>query len=744
MLTDSATLKNVFYNNSSIKTDIGCTIEYNMNSLLDNVRVTYDSDLETYYLKINDKINIYKKLFPVDSIIKPFRSLYGGNKYLIYTDGMTETIKDSFFSPRRVSYPRTSADQNDGYESPKESIYPRVYFPGVNAVYKYWISPINQPAKLTVLYSIQNASIKEASSSGTIVTYKTSEPHGFTSGQTVTITGLTTAAFNISGTIKSIDSATSFTIQNSATGAWAQNQSGTATLSAATKPAVSNKIVARFEKTHALPSSCSFTITYSDNTTASVSGQTVPASGEIVLYWNGTAWSQTNPNTISEPKLIKSIYLNATNPGGGKSVGVIEISARWIKDITSDVVSFDIQKEASSSSEDLLPVGTITANSMQIELVKYNESSLQYVDYNRASTSWDTSKVYLVKNAELRPYVRTYHSGGVSGTAPNKYDDIRQGVFYIESFDIEEFGEISVNCLDIAGYLMKTIAPELLCEGYPVTGIIRYLLDSIGFTNYEIRVKTNDTSVPQINFWWTDGAKTVWECLQELCRDIQMNAFVDENNILQFYSRDYIYSKVNIDWEFYQNPEGNKLPNIMMFAKRELPGANYVKILWQSQLTSDYLGNSTDLWTDETSYLSAGGLRQRIDATTSPENTVLAIDVETLDKYSPTAVLYNFQGYVLINSEIIEYDAIEYQYVPHNSTTVQKVWISSVADIKKYQFLSKPGFADEKRPNETAYFRPTGIYRVKTRGAFGTIPATHEASAAASLSEWTQKEVFWQ
>ena len=58
MLTDSATLKNVFYNNSSIKTDIGCTIEYNMNSLLDNVRVTYDSDLETYYLKINDKINL--------------------------------------------------------------------------------------------------------------------------------------------------------------------------------------------------------------------------------------------------------------------------------------------------------------------------------------------------------------------------------------------------------------------------------------------------------------------------------------------------------------------------------------------------------------------------------------------------------------------------------------------------------------------------------------------------------------
>jgi len=223
-----------------------------------------------------------------------------------------------------------------------------------------------------------------------------------------------------------------------------------------------------------------------------------------------------------------------------------------------------------------------------------------------------------------------------------------------------------------------------------------------------------------------------------------MNAFIDENNILQFYSRDYIYNKVNIDWEFYQSAEGDKLPNIMMFAKNEIPGANYVKILWQSQLTSDYLGNSSDLWVDETSYLSAGGLRQTIEANTSPENTVLAIDIETLDKYSPTAVLYNFQGYVLIDSEIIEYDAIEYQYVPHNSSTTQKVWITSASDVNKYRFLSKPGYADEKKPYETAYFRPTGLYRVKTRGAFGTTASSHKASALASLSNWSQQEVFWQ
>jgi hypothetical protein len=744
MISASSQLKDVFYNNLSIKTDVGCTIEYNMNSLLDNLKVTYDSSLETYYPKIDGKINIYKKLFPVDSIIRPWRSLYGGNKYLIWTTGMTETVKDSFFSPRRISYPRTAADQNDGYESPKESIYPRLYYPGVNATYKYWVSPIGEDAKLTVTYSILTATVSEASSSGTLITYKTSQPHGFTSGQSVTITGLSTGTFNISGTINSIESSTSFTIQSSAVGAWATGQSGTATLSSATKPAVSNKIIARFEKTHALPSACSFTITYSDNTTVTVSGQTVPASGELVLHWNGTAWSQTAPALIQEPKLIKSIYLDATNPSSGKVVGVIEVSARWVKDISSDIVSFDIQKEASSSSEDLLPVGTITANNIEINLVKYDQSSLQYLNYNRLSTSWDTTKIYLVKNAELKPYIRVYHDNGALGTAPNKYDDVKQGTFYIDSFEMQEYGETAINALDSAKYLMETIAPYILCEGYPATGIIRYLLDSVGFTNYEIRVNIEDQSIPQINFWWTDGTKTVWECLQEICRDIQMNAFVDENNILQFYSRDYLYSQVNVAWEFYQSAEGSKLPNIMSFSKREIPGANYVKILWQSQLTSDYLGNSTDLWVDEVAYLSAGGLRKTIEANTSPENTELSIDIETLDKYSPSAVLYNYQGYVLIDSEIIEYDAIQYQYTPHDSNTAVPVWIESSSDVNKYQFLSKPGFADINRPNETAYFRPTGRYRVKTRGAFGTTPARHTASALESLSTWNQKEVFWQ
>jgi hypothetical protein len=288
------------------------------------------------------------------------------------------------------------------------------------------------------------------------------------------------------------------------------------------------------------------TITYSDATTASVGPSSVDSSGQIVLYYNGTTWTSTEPAAYATPKLIKSIRLQATNPGGGKVLGVIELSARWIKDISSDIASLDIEKESSSSSEDILPVGKITANSLSMDIVKYNQSALEYVSYNR-ETNFDITKTYLVKNAEMKPYFSVYHSAGTYGSAGELFDKVPQGSFYIDSWEIADTGEVSLNALDAAKYLMDTVAPDILCESYPVTSIIRRLLDSIGFTSYEIRTATDDKSIPVINYWWTTGSKTVWQALQELCRDIQMNAFFDENNILQFASRDYIYKKTNID-----------------------------------------------------------------------------------------------------------------------------------------------------------------------------------------------------
>ena len=102
------------------------------------------------------------------------------------------------------------------------------------------------------------------------------------------------------------------------------------------KNALTNKIVIKFEKYHVLPTNYTVTITKSDNSTTTIGPSSPASDGVINLYYTGSAWTTTdNSETVGSvtPIAIKSIRLQATNPGGDKVVGVIEISARWVKDI---------------------------------------------------------------------------------------------------------------------------------------------------------------------------------------------------------------------------------------------------------------------------------------------------------------------------------------------------------------------------------------------------------------------------
>ena len=654
MITSTDDLKNVLKQNGSIKTSSETTIEYNMNSLIDGITVTSTNTDTQYTNKIENwpsgKPNPFKKLFPMDSVIKPFRPLNPGIRYYIFN---TNDPYKAMIDPKKITYPSTS---------------PRTYYPGISTFYKYWVSPEGQSANLTV-------------------TYKQTSPTG------------------------------------------------------GNKAALANKIVMRFEKYHQLPSGYTVTITPVTGSPITTSTYTVDSNGQAVIYYNGTTWTNTAPTepvSYSTPQEIKSITLNATNPSSTNIIGVIELSARWIKDISSDIIDFSINKESSDSADGILPVGIVTANSLSLNCLKYNQDVLKYVTYNRESTSFDSSLTYLAKNVEIKSYIKVHHALGSITNGSDKYDKLIQGTFYIDSSTIGEYGEVSITALDSAKYLMDTYAPEIICEDYPVTAIFRRLLDSVGFSNYNFNIKTVETSVPTIQYWWTDGTMTVWEAIQELCRDIQMNAFVDEDNMLQFYSRDYIYdsSSRSSSWGFNYDEDGATLANIVQFEQKEVASANSVKVLWQTPLTSNYNGTSGPLWESAESFLSAGALRTTITADSNAASTTLAIDNVVIDNYSQQYSFYNFQGYVLIDSEIIEFDAIEYQYTDL-SNAPQVAWLTSQTDVSKYRALSKPGYADPKLP-ETAYFKPTGKYRVKTRGALGTTPAFHAATANTRLSEWSQ------
>ena len=628
MISVSNTTKDLLKKGSSISTSAGATIEYNLNSMVEYITATSSALTNPY-------TNAFKKLFPIDTIYKPFRPLSPGIKYLVHTTNNTDTPSNSFERPRDVDM----------------GTKPRLYYPGPDTVYKYWLAPKNTNINISLEYFSDEAK--------------------------------TTA-----------------------------------------KLIPSNKIVARFETSHDTPTSWTISGVKQDNTTITGSGTTLNSSGEAIIYYNGTAWSTTEPTTYTTTQYLKKISLTAVNSNTGKFIGVIELAPKWVLPIDSDIVSLSINKETSADDSSIVPVGTITANYMSLSLMKPHTTSRSITEYN-IKNSIDNTKIYLFKNASIRPHINIG-----DGTTSEK---VAQGTFYMNSWSLSEFGDVSIEATDAAKILQDTLCPQLLVQDSPVTGIIKRILDSVGFSNYKINVKktsniVDDDSIPSLSFWWSDGDKTVWDVLQELCRDIQMNAFVDENNVLNFYSRNCIYDNtIESKWTFTSEEikTGSVVdyaPNIVSLSSREMNSGNQVRVRYRTAYVSTNSESGQPLWTSPESYLGAGALVEDIGSASQ----IFKLEPSTINSARPDKVLDQFSGYVLIGGEIIEYDGIWYQYVPSSGGSAVRVLIKSQSDVDKYKALSLPGYKN---------MQPTGEYNIKTRGALTTPKSDHKKSPDSYINK---------
>lgn len=621
--------KDILKYSTSVSTSAGALIEYNMNTMVDHISATSNANHGSF-------TNSYQKLFPIDTIYKPYRPVIPGIKYLIYTVNNTDTELDSFASPREINPTGT-----------------RLYYPGNSMTYKYWLGPKDQDVDIEI-------------------SYYSDEPK--------TIYKLVTT----------------------------------------------NKIVARFETSHDIPAGWTIKAkTENDTELVLGSGTSLNDNGEAVLYYNGSSWSTNTPSSYSHYQQFKSISLSVENSSSGKLTGVIEFAPMWVLDITDDIKSLLITKETSNETDSIVPVGTLTANTLSISINKYNQDGLTLKEYLR-SNEIDPENLYLFKDAVIKPFI-------IIGDSSDSYT-INQGTFYMHSWTVGEFGDAEVTALDSAKILQETLAPEILVEDYPITGVIRVLLDAIGFSNYRFYTKEEETSIPSVSYWWSDRSKTVWECLQELCRDIQMNAFVDENNILNFYSRDYIYdSDRDSQWLLTSEVKNGVIPNIINFNSSENASANSVKVIWSAASTSEYDGSSSPLWKSEETFLGAGTLSEPL----ASDDDYFSLSNSTISQDTNIQSLFSFSGYVLINDEIIEYDGVEYQYVPKGGpkdADPEVVLIKSSSDIYKYRYLSHSGYQDINSVN-TAYFKPTGRYKIKSRGLWNTsTPTSHEKSPSSYIN----------
>jgi len=605
-----------------------------MNSM---TNLTESSVTSTAYTTIGSKTP-FKKLFPVDSIVKTFRPQKAGIKYAIVGDVAKNTYRD----PKTLEY-----DLNY-----------RTYYPGETNSYKYWITP------------------KDAASPYIAISYP--------------------------------------------------------------KDIVTNKIVIKFEISHSIPPTWDI-LTTGAGVTNLASGASIKSGtssdigsfssskpGLLALYYTGSAWvtDETKLNT-SAYQTIRTIKLSMGQITG--YAGVIELSPRWVKDISETVKSFSLNKESSSSQDDIVPVGNVTANSLTMDLIKYNSSYPEILSYDISdSVAIEPSRIYVYENSEISPYLIVYHENGLEGTSPLKYDKVWQGKFYIADWTDSEFNDISIVALDSAKFLQEIVAPPILSQDFSVVSVIRQMLDNIGFTSYNFNLQKNesdivvDKSIITMAYWWTEDNQTVWDVIQELCRDTQMTAFFDEDNILQFYSREYMYDPTRTEsWILASESVGSYIPNIIDLSKNKVPTANQIKILWESAITSDYGGDLDPIWSADPSFLLAAALTEDLTAETGVGGYMKLSPVSIQNDFNPTTGLA-FSGYFAINNEIIQYDAVQYEYEPSSAPgTRVSVDIENASDIAKSKGLAVP--------SSTA-FKPNGKYRIKERGAFGTGPAKLHSS----------------
>ena len=658
-------VKDIFEKNTSISMNVGATLDINLNTLIDWDKVTtpVTGNADT----VISGRTPFKKLFPIDTVIKPNRPLSAGVKYAISGDITANSFKDPKTTPYQVNY--------------------RTYYPSKDTYYKYWVSPKNTNANLTIAYP-----------------------------KTIPV----------------------------------------------------NKVVVKFETSHATPSS--WTISANSGTVlktgtavkpfTSTSGATTTVNydaGSVTIYYTGTTWSllesDLNYNSFVN---ITSLNLTAVNPGGW--IGVIEIAPHMVKDLSNDIVSFDIVKEQNSSTEELLPVGYCTANSLDLNIIRYDKTALQFKVFNKynLSETFDTSKVYLVKNAAVTAYVKVYHVDGTFSDAQGPYFKVPQGTFYIDHWNISDIGDVNIFALDAAKILQESICPDMVCNNYSAIAIIRRMLDAVGFTNYNFNYTDTDGSVIVPTYWWSsssnsngNGSVTVWDNLQDICRDSQITALVDEYNVLQFYTRDYLFNSSKASsWQFRHSVSGDLLPNIITLSKKEMPSINQINIRYKTVSMATYDKSSHEILEFTDDAIMSAAIKTNILESADPVLTpnvahishymglelIQVGEEDLLDPSTPTFIPFN--GYVLIDSEIIEYDAIEYTYRDSVTGDLKYVDVSSKSDLSRYMGLAAVSVDSNATTYKTS-MAPTSRYRIKTRGAFGTKKASHYASPVSEAAGWT-------
>ena len=172
------------------------------------------------------------------------------------------------------------------------------------------------------------------------------------------------------------------------------------------------------------------------------------------------------------------------------------------------------------------------------------------------------------------------------------------------------------------------------------------------------------------------------------------------------------------------------MPNIISLDANNIASSNNVKVFYNSAYVAGYeQSNKSIVDIDKTSFSSAA-LKETLSSSTGAGGYISLAVISIRSAQDKTIeALQSFSGYLLIDEEIIEYDAIQYEYEPISGGSRVQVDITGPADFAKYR-------SQAKVLGSLVGFIPTEKYRIKGRAKFGTELATHNVTTGVPTG-WT-------
>lgn len=553
-----------------------------------------------------------------------------------------------------------------------------------------------------------------------------------------------------------------------------------------------NKIVLKYVNKFYKMSSGSLTLytgSVGDSTTIALSSSDFNSNGITTLYYDGFTWSTsswTSPPTLSSSGTFQNVInnitgitftspmsttesinvvknrLNGLSTEDAKKIHIVEISPRLEVDLSPLLISYDIRTDLTSPNSNGFPISYVNSNSGQLTLSNipvYQTDSIGSTIFENQSPQ---SSFYNL----LRQGVKFYGFLESPSFQQDLTEKIPQYVMYVNSWNINDFNNVSVEMFDITKTHNGMESPHFSCERSNLFDIITTLLNSIGFSDYDYDDlwQTCDSSTNTPSFWY-DESKSVMDNLQDLLVSHQISASMDEYGMMRFKSLKNILQQIsslqyipdlaitdvtrtsvgssslryipNIIPDSYTESVGDKVGKIQI--KYRIPknynspdndGKNNTSNNKQWSLDSE---SSTKIWAEEEDFaLSNFDLKSSL----FKHDNFIAFDVQK-NFSDPRKTITQYYGDLMIGSEIIGYSGMEYVFYP---VGLSNIYLSRIiqepSDIARCIEEIKDIYTSSGLPLAKVEYIPTGRLVGVQRGKYGTAIEDHIIATQDSINNF--------